>query len=1017
MKNNTASSRIFFLVLCFSLLIFQTLFSQEIQTGRIIGKVVDDKGDPLPGVSITVTGPALQGKITAVTNKDGGYRAPGLPPGPDYELRTELSGFESIIRKGIIIRAGAVVTIDLQTKPSELKNEVVVMAPSPAVDVVKSTKYTVITSDELASLPLSRNFGSLVLVAPGTLQGVMGLSVLGSGIRETGVTVDGISANDSDVNFIGIGNDTGMAWDMVEEAELITSGSSAEYYGSALGQTVLVMKSGGNKLRGEVSFNYSNKDLVQLHLPEPDLTALNLAKPATPVYSYDASAAVGGAIIKDRLWFMTEFRNLRSKNTGDFRPTVINGKQYDNYDRTFPNYIGYLKLTFQLAKNLRGSAMGHYSMQDVPYYYGGWWLTNEANKHNKPRRANYSGTLSWFIDANTILNLRAGGMYFKWSGTSTKEANPEGPQFIDDYTGYIWGNTDSQYTWKPKVNIVLSLTRFVDHLLGGDHEFKAGIEWERNRGDWGFYMKQPLFWYYYDGSPYYWRAQNGGVTDPVYGDGLLEYAAMGTTYGSGYESGITSRIGGFIQDSYRIKRLTANVGVRFDGIKAWSPGRVKGAATDPVALAIGETYFKPVYGINPYDEIAYATWDNAFPYGVFVSPRIGLTYDLFGNHKTALKVSFARQAEPFPTATFSGMYPLTWRSFTFNWRDLNNNALPDPPPVDSYEEAYGQTPLEMLSDAYLKAIDPNIKPSYVDEFNSGLEHELLKDFQVGVHFIAKKRANILGSVLFDEPSGRYWYSYEKAPQWWIPFTTTVPAYGIHPAQEVTMYFLSNDAPSQYYRLTNIPEASWKSTALEFAFSKRMSNGWMLGGSANFSWNNGNYPINRATYSTLEVFSSANSFVNSYGELPYSRPLILKLYGTFNLPYQIMFSFIYQHISGSPWGRTVTVLPPAAWAAANNASTTGYTIYVEAPGTRRNEAYDNLDIRLQKEFNLGPGSFEFYVDAFNLLGAYTLTVSKNPAGTWRPDAEGGTTGTYTPGSLGLRGFSGFRQFKFSILYRF
>jgi hypothetical protein len=48
-------------------------------------------------------------------------------------------------------------------------------------------------------------------------------------------------------------------------------------------------------------------------------------------------------------------------------------------------------------------------MQDVPYYYGGWNLTDEANKHNKPRRFNYSGTLSWFIDSNTILNLRAVG--------------------------------------------------------------------------------------------------------------------------------------------------------------------------------------------------------------------------------------------------------------------------------------------------------------------------------------------------------------------------------------------------------------------------------------------------------------------------------------------------------------------------------------------------------------------------------------------------------------------------------
>lgn len=1009
-----SNKRVFLAVAGFLLIHATLAFAQEMQTGSIRGKVTDESGAPLPGVSITITGPALLGRSTSLTNQDGIYRAPGLPPGQDYEVRAELTGFETVIRKGIIVRVGMNVTIDIQMSPSTLAEEVTVVAPSPTVDVVRSTKSTLVTTEVLSALPLNRTFSSILAIAPGTT----GTSIYGSGRGESGAVIDGIQANDSDQNAVGIGTDVGMAWDMVEEAELITSGASAEYYGSSLGQTIMVMKSGGNKMSGEFSFYYTNEDLVQIHLPEPDLATLNLAKPSIPVYSYDGSAALGGAIIKDKIWYMAEVRYINSKYTGDFRPTVINGKLYDNYDRPRPNYIGYLKLSFQLARNVRGTIMGHYSMQDVPYYYSGWYLTNEANKHNKPRRLNFAGNISWILDSHTILNLRAGGMYFKWTGTNTKEANPDGPHFIDSYTGYVWGNTGpEEYTWKPKVNIAVSLTRYADDLLGGEHEFKAGIEWERNRGDWGFYMKQPLFWYYYNGSPYYWRAQNAGVTDPVYGDGLLEYLAMGTTYGSGYESGITSRFGGFVQDSFKIKGLTMNVGVRLDHIKAWSPGRVKGAATDPVALAIGATYFEPVYGINPYDEVAYDTWEDAFPYGIFISPRIGLSYDLLGNHKTALKASFAHQPEPFPTGTFSAMYPLTWRSYTFNWWDLNNNGLPDLPGIDQYEEAYGDTPLAMISDAYLKAIDPDLKVPYVDEFNFGVEHELFKDFQLSIHYIIKKRGNILGSVLWEEESGRYWYSHELAPEWWVPFSTIVPAYGIFPEKEVTMYFLSKDAPDQFYRLTNVPEAKWKFRSLEIAFSKRMSKGWQLGGSVNFSKNPGNYPVSWQSSFSFYSFSSANSFINSYGEMPYSRPTIIKLYGTFNLPYQLMFSFIYQHIDGSPWGRTVRVLPPQAWAAAHNVSMSSYSIYVEPPGSRWNEAYDNLDIRLQKDFNLGPGNLGLYVDVFNLLGAYTLTVNKNPAGTWRPVDERTSKGSYTPGSLGLRGFSGSRQIRFSILYRF
>lgn len=1011
MKNNKK----FLVLLFFSLfLISFPLKAQELQTGAIRGKVVDESGQPLPGVSITVTGPALLGKATAVTNEEGMYRVPSLPPGRDYEIRAELEGFEIIVRKGIIVNVGAVVIIDLQMKPSTLKEEITVTAESPTVDVVRSTKSNIVTSEILTSLPLSRSFGSILTIAPGAV----GTSIYGSGRGEIGAIIEGIQANDPDQNAVAIGTDVGMAWDMVEEVEIVTSGSSAEYYNTTFGQTVMVMKSGGNKLSGEFSFYYTNEHLCHIHLPEPDLVTLNLAKPSIPVYSYDASAAVGGAIIKDKFWYMAELRYINSKYTGNFRPTVIAGKRYDNYDRVFPNYIGYLKLSFQLAKNIRGTAMAHYSMQDVPYYYSGWYLTNEANKHNKPRRLNYASTITWFVDNNTILNLRGGGLYFKWTGTNTKEANPDGPHFIDSYTGYVWGNTGpEEYTWKPKVNIVLSLTKFVDDFLGGNHEIKAGIEWERNRGDWGFYMKQPLFWYYYDGSPYYWRAQNNGVTDPIYGDGLLEYLAIGTKYGSSYECGITSRIGGFIQDSFTIKRLTLNIGFRLDHLKAWSPGRTKGAASDPVALAIGETYFKPIYGINPYDEIKYDTWDNAFPYGVFFSPRLGLTYDIFGNHKTAFKISLSRQAEPFPTGTFSAMYPLTWRSFTFNWWDLNNNGIPDKPPIDKYEEAYGESPLAMVSDAYLKAIDPNVKVPYVDELNLTLDHELIPDLKVGISYITKKRGNILACVLWDEKTNRYWYSHEKAPEWWIPFKTIVPAYGIFPAREVTMYFLSNNAPEQFLRLTNIPEASWKYRSFEINFLKRMSNGWQLGGSVNFSKNKGNYSVGWQSSFSFWNFSNANSFVNAYGELPYSRPVIVKLYGSFNLPYQIMFSFIYQHIDGSPWARTVRVLPPADWAAAHNAAMIGYTINVEPPGTWRNEAYDNLDIRFEKDFNIGPGKLGFYMDVFNVLGAYTLTVSKNPGGTWRPAGENTTKGTYTPGSTGLRGFSGSRQFRFSLLYKF
>ena len=989
--------------------------SQELQSGAIRGKVIDDSGQPLPGVSITISGPAHIGKVTAVTNAEGLFRAPSLTPGTGYEIRAELSGFETTIQTGIIVNLGKTISIEFKMKASTIQKEVTITAATPTVDVVKSATGKTITSDVLASLPLPRDVRSLLQLTPGAVGG----SIHGDGRGEGGAVMDGIQMTEPDVGGVGFGYDVSVAWDMVEEAEIVTAGATAQFFNSTSGLSNILMKSGGNKFSGEASFYYTSKGLSQIHLPEPDLQALNLAKPSIPVYAFDTALALGGPIIKDKLWFMGELRFVKSKNTGDFRPTVINGKQYNDYERLFPNYVGFLKLSAQLSKNIRASAMGHYSMQDVPYYYSGWGLTNEANTNNKPIRFNYGATVSWTVNSSTVIDLRAGGLYFKWTGSTTAEGDPNGPAFSDAYTGYSWGNGGGEnYTYKPKFNVSLTGTKFLDNVLGGNHEFKAGLEWERNRGDWGFYMPQPLWWTYYDGSPYYYRAQNDGVTDPVYGDGLLLYGAIGTTYGSSAEVGITSRVGGFIQDSFTIKRLTLNVGLRADHLTAWSPGRTKGAATDPVALALGETFVED-FGINPYGEIAYATWNNAFPYGTFLSPRIGLTYDLFGNGKTALKASFSRQQESFPTGTFSSMYPLTWRGFNWNWWDDNENGVPDVPGPsgDHYQEADGATPLAFVSTAYLDAIDPNVKVPYVNEITVGVDHEIVRDLSVGVRYIHKDRQRILASVLWDKPTNRYWYTHELAPEWWIPFTTTVPATGAYPAQDVTMYFLSNDAPDQFYRLTNVPEGSLRYNSLEISFDKRLAKGWQLGGSVNFTKSTGNYPVGYASWASAGTFSGANSFVNTFGEMPYSRPLLIKLFGTFRLPYEFMFSFFYLHADGSPWGRTVSVRPPAAWAAANNASTSGYSIYVNPPGTYRNEAADSLDLRLERDFKLGPGTLGAFVNIFNLLGAYTLTVAKNPGGTWRPADENTTAGTYTPGSTGLRGFAGSRQFRFSLFYRF
>ena len=1008
-------------VIMFGLSLSSVLSSQEMLTGSIRGKVAEASGQPLPGVSIVISGPRLLGTVNTMTRADGTFRASYISPGSEYEIKAELSGFQTVVRKGIIINAGKTIYVEIEMAPSAIAEEVTVVAPSPTVDVVKSETSMTIVAGTLNNLPLPRDIISGFKIAPSVVSyqrgGLSRGSMTGHGEGEAGLTVDGIQMNDSDNGFAYMGVDTGMAWDMVEEIGLVATGASAANFNSMGGMINVITKSGGNEFSGEASFYYTNKDFVGISIPTESLSALGLSAPSIPIYSYDAAFSLGGPILKDKIWFLGEVRYLKSEFTGDFTPTVIGGKQYNSYNRTFPNYIGFTKLSALLGSNIRASAMAHFSYQNVPYYYSGWNQTDQVNSNNKPLRLNYSGSLSWTIDGNTVLDLRVGGLYFKWQGRYTAAADPNGPRYIDDFTTYSWGRMNSEaYTYKPKVNISVNLTKFLDNFLGANHEIKAGLEWERNRGDYGQYSKNILTWRYYKGNPYYYRGLYGTTgPDPVQGDGLLNFAAIGTTSGASATIGITSRIGGFIQDSFTLKRLTVNLGVRADHITASSPGRVKGSASDPLALAIGSTYFTPVYGINPFGEIAHDAWDDAFPYGTFISPRLGATYDLFGNGKTALKASFTRQQEPFLTGTFAGMYPMTG-SFTFNWFDLNENGKPDLPGTDRYV-SIGSTPLGMVSTSYLNAIDPKVKIPYEDEFSLGADHELIKNLRVGVRFINRSRQRIMGSVLYDQPTQRYWYSYEKAPDWWVPFTTTVPATSIYPGKTLTMYFMSNNAPALNYRLTNVPEGEMKYQTYEVSFEKRMSDGWQIGGSFNYTNLKGNYALSLNSNYTMSVFSTPNSFVNAYGDLPFSRPIMLRLYGTFQLPYDFMFSFVYSHQDGSPWGRTVSVRPPTAWAAANNARVLTYSVYVEPPGTRWEQPSDNLDIKVAKDIPLGPGKLGLSMDVFNLLGAYTITDIRNPAGTWLPTDANTTAGTYTAGTTRVTGIIGSRLVKFSVFFRF
>jgi hypothetical protein len=203
----------------------------------------------------------------------------------------------------------------------------------------------------------------------------------------------------------------------------------------------------------------------------------------------------------------------------------------------------------------------------------------------------------------------------------------------------------------------------------------------------------------------------------------------------------------------------------------------------------------------------------------------------------------------------------------------------------------------------------------------------------------------------------------------------------------------------------------------------MSNNWQFLGSLVFSKAEGNIGLDYASSSGFSIAGdSPNYFVNltEDSRLDLDRPLVIKLMATYAFPLDIFLSLFYKRMSGAPWARTVTIVPPSSWALENDTFIEPVKVYLEKPGTRREDAYSNLDLRIEKEFRLGQsGRLGAFVDVINVLGNKRRLISQNDGGFWFPEEENSDQGirVLSPIYEKIASLSGARVFKLSLRLRF
>jgi hypothetical protein len=213
-----------------------------------------------------------------------------------------------------------------------------------------------------------------------------------------------------------------VSWDSIEEIEFITTANPMENYGAIGGTLNLVTRTGSNKFQGMASYYFTNRDLSQILLPLEHSNTLGIGQPSLAEYERDLSLRVSGPILKDRLWFVANYRRTKTRKPAPSFPTTINGKQYDNYAAP-PHQTGTSGSSRPRSRRRSAgsaatptlTATRPYDLATVRRPAG----SLEATRHWAPPSSTpLSSQLTWTLSPQTLLDARFGVWRFKAMATS-----------------------------------------------------------------------------------------------------------------------------------------------------------------------------------------------------------------------------------------------------------------------------------------------------------------------------------------------------------------------------------------------------------------------------------------------------------------------------------------------------------------------------------------------------------------------------------------------------------------------
>ncbi|HSP13627.1 MAG TPA: carboxypeptidase regulatory-like domain-containing protein [Thermoanaerobaculia bacterium] len=285
-------------------------FSQGL-TGSLTGTVTQDNS-PLPGVTITISSPQMQGTRTAVSNEAGGYNFGALPPG-DYTVQFELQGMQTQ-KQTAHVGVAQTARADAAMKVSSVTEAITVTAAAPAVAETTEVQ-TNFGHDAIEQLPIGRTITAITGLAPGVVSGVNGFAISGGQSFDNLYTVDGAVVQE---NLRGQPHNLFIE-DAIQETTIQTAGISAEFGNFTGGVVTAITKSGGNQFSGSLRDSLTNPNWTA---KSPDVySTVNGVVQTVPTpdpidkISHQYEGTLGGRVIRDRLWFFAAGRYVKSSST------------------------------------------------------------------------------------------------------------------------------------------------------------------------------------------------------------------------------------------------------------------------------------------------------------------------------------------------------------------------------------------------------------------------------------------------------------------------------------------------------------------------------------------------------------------------------------------------------------------------------------------------------------------------------------------------------------------------------